>query len=249
LIAKSFLNQKLINTFGDKNNPMRTKNLLITPVLICLISLNSLAENDKTMLDNEPTQELTNDLAEHHPEYAIAGRRNRNVYKKGDQIISIGYGIPNFTRLTYKDIVNSNSNTELSGLGPIYLKYEYALSNHFGLGLSSNFATSNITYPVNNFAYEQKLISIAAVARVNYHFGTTTRFDPYAGLGLGYRYSSITLTTGEDTASVSKPIGGPSSLGIEVTIGSRFYLNKAFGFYAELGLGQSVLNGGVVFKF
>ncbi len=191
-------------------------------------------------------------------------RRNRNCFKKGVQVISVGYGAPNLGKLVFNDLDRIYPTAEFRGIGPLYLKYEYAIFDKVGLGISLRYLNSKIDYPVegpnydaggnptagdSTYTYTQTLNSIAAMVRGNYHFGTGRQLDPYVGFGIGYGNTSFKIDLGGDLNGLQNTVSNPIPIAVEATIGARYFFSKTVGAYLELGYSQSVLNGGLSFKF
>jgi opacity protein-like surface antigen len=191
-------------------------------------------------------------------------RRNRNCFQKGVQVISVGYGAPNLGKVAFKALDRIYPTAEYGGIGPLYLKYEYAIADQVGLGVSLRYLNSKIEYPVvgpkydadenpiagdSTYTYTQTLSSIGAMVRANYHFGTGRQFDPYIGLGIGYGNTSIKIDRGGDVNGISTVASIPIPLAIEATVGARYFFTESIGAYAEVGFSQSVINGGIAIKF
>lgn len=191
-------------------------------------------------------------------------RKNRNHFQRGEQFLSLGYGIPNYGGSVFKDLktLYDTSHT-MKGIGPIYLKYEYAATNHIGVGVTTRFLTSKIEYPIEGVAYDddgnataqdstytysQSLLSIGAMGRFNYHFATTRRFDPYVGVGIGYGYTGIKIDLGGNLGGSDATIKSPSPLATEITVGARYFMTSKLAAYGEFGFSQSLINLGLSLK-
>lgn len=89
--------------------------------------------------------------------------------------------------------------------------------------------------------YSQKYIPIGVTA--NYHFKVSEpKFDPFIGLGLGYRiltcdYSGLGL--GSCANSAIYPIG---------RLGARYFFQPSMAGYLDVGAGAAALNIGLMFK-
>ena len=75
--------------------------------------------------------------------------------------------------------------------------------------------------------------------RGSYHLGevfnvTGSKFDPYAGLGLGYVSYGKYLSSGAF---------------LQAHVGARYYLSDNVGLFGEVGAGAATLKVGVAFKF
>lgn len=189
--------------------------------------------------------------------------KNRNSFSKEKIVITSGYAFPNFYNSIYSNIKTDFPESERSSLGPIFLRGEYGFHNRWGVGLHVRFANSQITYPQkgaiydaeNNpirdttFSYNSNASNIAVMARINYHFSTTPKIDPYVGVGVGYGHNLIKWDFSTDKKGKEYAISKPSPIAFEVTCGIRYYITDVVGIYAEGGYSASLLNGGVAFKF
>ncbi|MFB1004549.1 MAG: hypothetical protein QMC70_10500 [Bacteroidia bacterium] len=193
-----------------------------------------------------------------------SARKNRNCFKKGSQIISVGYGIPGIGKSAFGDLDEIYPKANFGGIGPLLLRYEYSISDKWGLGLVTRFATSKAEYPVNGplyddeqnpiagdsaYTYTETFRSIGVMARGNLHFGTSYSWDHYVGLGLGYGNSTYNVDLGGNFGGAAFKVSSPLPIAWEATIGTRYYFSKTVGAYVELGFSQSILNAGLSFTF
>lgn len=141
------------------------------------------------------------------------------AYQKGDKQLNLGIGV--------------------SGYGiPLGASFEYGVTDAISVGAMVDYTRYGIGSGYNwNFIY--------VGARGSYHFGellnTGEKFDPYAGLALGYwsaKFSGSSYLTG---------YGNRVFLGLHA--GARYYFKEKFGVFAEVGAGSGFLKGGVTFKF
>lgn len=195
--------------------------------------------------------------------FMVANRRNRNHFQKKVHLISLGYGIPNYSGALFSDLKDRLNEFDQSGLGPIFLKYDYAITDHISMGLTTRFSTSVLEYPVigvaydsdgnptaqnTNYVHSQQQVSIAAMARFNYHFGTSRRWDPYAGMGLGYGYHIFSIDLDGDLGGNELTASRLSPIAMEITAGARFFITPKLAVYGELGFSQSLANLGITLK-
>lgn len=168
-------------------------------------------------------------------------------------IVSAGYGFPSFTRNIF-DLVEGE-NVDAYFIGPAYLKAEFPINDRVGFGLNFAYVVGNATYveqdgQVDSIFYNTSVdySSYSIIARVNFHFGAQDgRFDPYAGFGLGYRDATYKFTGG-DPDDEPNEAGAIFHLGMDFTIGTRFYLTENIGLYGEVGLAKSIMQAGVVIR-
>lgn len=199
--------------------------------------------------------------------------------------LTIGYGFPNLTRnILTKDLLNSNAQlksvaTSQGGtftypnevLGPIFVKYDFALTEKFGVGLVVGYfdVTVSEVYQYKNSYGSQSAVtgnynqtitnnvtSLSVGARFNYHFGNEQNFDPYFGLAVGYSNTSEKESFTSNDPGVPLPetntvTSSPKlPLYIAGTLGARVYLTKHLGFYGEFGFDKfSLIQLGLATKF
>ncbi len=175
-------------------------------------------------------------------------------FKEGTQIITLGYGFPNW--LAIPAFADRNY-VPSKNIGPLHFKWEYGLSNYIGFAVGVNYSSVTITnfnnnynfpYPPSSSSYEiHDYTATSILARLNFHFGITDKLDPYFGLGTGYRASSDVehYTTG----SSSTTYYGRIPIGFETTIGARYYVANSTAIYLEMGIAQSFMQFGLTLKF
>jgi outer membrane protein W len=187
------------------------------------------------------------------------------AFTKGSSTISLGYGFisPYKTVLTAQNILFAGSGitSKYSSLGPIALTYENGITDNISVGLSIGYATSkNVLTEANglgagkNYDITKKLDQVGVVARGNYHFGSSAKFDPYIGLGLGYYSLKYKTTSNDPTDSPADlallNIAVPGAFGFTGQVGAKYYFSSNIAAYAELGyLVGSFAQIGVTAKF
>ncbi|MEY4876104.1 MAG: hypothetical protein RL708_1253 [Bacteroidota bacterium] len=141
---------------------------------------------------------------EDKPELIAAFNQNK-IY------VSAGYGAP---------WLGSLASTVV---GPIYGKFEYAITNSIGIGLNLAYATNN--NPTN------KISTFSALGRFNFHALPKSEIaDLYMGLGMGYRYFK---ENNQYTDLRDYPIG------MDLTLGFRILIANNMGIFGEIGLAKS----------
>jgi opacity protein-like surface antigen len=210
------------------------------------------------------SEKLTANTKKSPSETEETTRRNRSCFQKGVQIISLGYGAPNLGKVFFKSLDRLYPTATYSGIGPIHLRYEYAIADQVGLGISLRYLNTKIEYPVvgpnydadgnptlgdSTYNYTNSMTSIGAMVRANYHFSTGRQLDPYIGLGLGYGTTNFKINLGGDVNGIASTVSSPIPIAIEATIGARYFFSESIGAYLELGYSQSVVNGGIAIKF
>ena len=78
-----------------------------------------------------------------------------------------------------------------------------------------------------------------------------TKFDPYLGLGVGYRNSSYKYSSTDPNWDESTFTGfkNPFNFGGDLTFGTRYFFTDNIGAYVELGIAKSILQLGLTAKF
>ena len=90
-----------------------------------------------------------------------------------------------------------------------------------------------------------KYTAYSILARFNFHFGNSEVFDPYAGIGLGYRHNNYSYSGG-DPDNQPLDVSGLLNTGLDFTIGARFYLTENIGLYGEVGIAKTPIQVGLV---
>ena len=210
----------------------------------------------------------------------------QDAFNKSESMITLGYGLPNiYKRLVKQDMQNTDAQTKsmakyygssftysTSGIGPLFFKYEHALTDKFGLGFVIGYFKADVTetynykrslyvYPIqsqttSNYyqAITRSARSLSVGARFNYHFGEKRKIDPYIGFAIGYSHNVMEETFATNDPSVpdqpAEPYIQPFPLYFGATLGIRDYITDKFGVYIELGFDKwSLIQGGLAFKF
>jgi outer membrane protein W len=184
---------------------------------------------------------------------------NGQALPEGTHTVSLGYGLGTLMG-AIGNTFNVFDDVNYSQFGPLYFKYEYAISDNIGLGVNFAYATNTWSYFYNEpidmdgnvidrrHTETVDRVTYSVLARMNFHMGDSPTFDPYIGLGLGYRDAIwTTSTTGGRGSGVN--LKGLVPLGFELTIGARYFFTQNIGLFAEVGAAKSVLQGGLAFRF
>jgi outer membrane protein W len=185
--------------------------------------------------------------------FALVIGTHAQSFKQGDNVVTLGYGFPNLGKSVLK-LSETVTDNKAFGIGPVHLKYEHAVSDKVGLGISAGYVAFGSdyddydSYSNTTYHYKETVTRLGILARFNYHFANSEKFDPYFGFGAGYNYFNWT----------DKPTdGGPEKLDIpnifpvafEGSIGARYYFTKSIGAYLEVGFGKSLVQAGLAAKF
>lgn len=123
---------------------------------------------------------------------------------------------------------------------------KYGLTENISVGAVVSYSSLKNTLSNNNV---QKLTQFGAVLRGNYHFGSSDKFDPYIGIGVGYynfKYTSKDANGNDVTSFYSVP----GAFGYQGQLGAKYYFMPSLAAFAEIGyVAGSFGQIGVNFKF
>lgn len=182
-----------------------------------------------------------------------ASMLNAQVFEQGSNHVNVGYGFS----LGYGRLLNaysSNQGYKFSGFGPAFLSYERGVTDNIGVGASISYSTYGAKwiqdYGVQAYDYSYRWTTLAIMVRGAYHFNVSNdKFDPYAGVGLGFMKFGYKWTTEDPTfneANNNVSLGTP--FGYQIFAGARYMFSDKVGGYAEVGYGLSVANFGLTFR-
>lgn len=168
------------------------------------------------------------------------------AYEQGKSTVALGYGFGNIWKSSFKLLTGSGGGSTKS-MGPFAVTYEYGVTEKISVGACVSFSSLKNSYTDNS---EEKLTQFGIVARGNYHFGSSAKFDPYIGLGLGYYNFKFSAkdANGNDDASVIYSV--PGAFGYSGQLGAKYYFTPNIGLFAEVGyIAGGYGQIGVNFKF
>lgn len=178
---------------------------------------------------------------------------NAQAFEQGKSQISIGYGLSSTTQALIKNSVNSTDvfgdpvyvNPEFSALGPIFAKFEHGVSEKIGFGVNIAYANAGINYTNDTGGpASMKWWNTSVNARVNRHFGSNDKFDPYVGLGMGYKFGKWKSEGGDNPEEFKALI----PLGFETTFGARYMFTPNIGLFSEVGIAKGIFQIGLNVK-
>lgn len=182
---------------------------------------------------------------------------NAQAFEEGTKVVAIGYGFPNLGKSLFK-VGSDNEGYKATGFGPIHGRFEYGLTDKFGIGLSINFNSFGAKYSDPYYDYltgtylaytnEFKYTSVNFLIRGNRHWDVNDKVDIFSGFGLGYNYAKATWKS-SNTAFVDDTFDNIIPIGFEWTVGMRYYFSDNVGGYIEGGYAKSILQAGIVAKF
>jgi Outer membrane protein beta-barrel domain len=166
--------------------------------------------------------------------FAVAVQAQSDVsYDKGNVLVNAGIGVGNlYWGSGFKSTLPVNPAVSV----------EYGITENISVGAAASYSGAKIS----GTGYEVKYTGIFFGARGSYHFATSEKLDPYAGLSLGYVSASVKDKSGSTAFVTAKSSG----LGWGAHVGVRYYFQPNIGVYGELGASSfSILNLGAAFKF
>ena len=168
------------------------------------------------------------------------------AFEQGSNYISAGYGLGTFTGSIFSVYENYDDYSNKT-LGPIYVKYGHAVSDKVEFGLNFGLTQHDLQFTDLGTTVNIKRVAWSALASLKLHFGDNDRFDPYWSIGLGYRTATWDFEY-SDPSYQPTTVKSVVPLGFETTFGARYLVTDNIGIYAELGIAQSYLQGGLVAK-
>ncbi|MGP8215516.1 MAG: hypothetical protein ACLQQ4_08130 [Bacteroidia bacterium] len=176
---------------------------------------------------------------------------NNSEFMKGTNIISTGIGInsfynywgdgyyetPNFV-LTFENGTFGNVGPGTISLGGLFSYQD----------INENFTGTNGYHYYGNWAYW------ALSFRSAYHLIVpgAPKFDPYAGVMLGYYFFNQTFSTNNpDYTPPDSPIyttTPPNYFALSMYVGARYFLSNTVGIWGEFGSGYTPFTFGASFK-
>jgi opacity protein-like surface antigen len=173
--------------------------------------------------------------------------------------LNAGYGVGNLTQSFFKVGEINDYQYKYSGVGPFFLKYEYAVAEKMGVGINIAYAQAQATYGyTNTFITDGSRLlketldwkSYSVLLRFNMHFGENEKVDPYWGIGAGYRSATWSGFNNDPQVTYDEAkFNNPLNIGFETTFGCRFLFTENVGAYVEVGFAKAVLQFGLTAKF
>jgi hypothetical protein len=173
--------------------------------------------------------------------------RRTSAFKKHSWVLSASVGFADWYRDNYT-LPGGYEKGTTSGFSPLYMRLEYAVSKHFGVGGTFIYDAFDYNYSKNYTGnngpftrFETNAVRIAAGGlTLNYHFGSVIpvkNLDVYIAAGVNLnniRYSA--KPQGDTTAIVfSHPLTGTFKAG------ARYYFGRSVNVFAEGGYDQQTI--------
>lgn len=175
---------------------------------------------------------------------------------KGKVVIYAGVGAGSgfFGAAKYKGIGYSFSSTPTIHLGFEYGFTEAIPKSIIGLGADFSFNYTRWSYTDswgNGWSSNWFYYTILAKGYYHHTFLVGEKWDVYASPLAGLRFRSYNYTYNHPSYAHNYNSDSSVYPALGVCVGGRYYVSKAFGFYAEISQGYNVdyIKGGFAFKF
>ena len=180
---------------------------------------------------------------------------NAQTFEKHKSYVNIGYGIATKRKALFS-LHKNNLGYKYSRTGPLFFKYEFAVTKNFGAGINVAYVRETAQWNemggLNNSPYTESVLTngVSIFGRINWQFGNYKKFAPYFGYGIGIRYETIIYSTTNPNAPPSAfesiDLGFP--MGGDITFGTRYLFTNTIGAYIELGFAKSFVQCGLSVK-
>jgi hypothetical protein len=200
--------------------------------------------------------------------FSVKAQDESSAVHKGTSLIDVYYGGPNLYGAIFKSLVesaaksNNNNNggiTNVSGSGSGFIggKYEYLLTDIFGIGVDFNYSTYTVKFQElttdNNgtpviYHYSYTTPAIRAMVGFNFHFVHAANIDVYGAVKTGYYNRTTSFTSDQPGYNFTFTSLIPVAFRLET--GMRYFFTPNVGVHANIGIGGGpIAVGGVSLKF
>ncbi len=182
---------------------------------------------------------------------AAFAQTDEKAYHKKNSTIATGYGIGNVWKMLFNFYAPiSGSDYKISLTGPFALVYEYGFTNRISGGVALGYSKINAVFTYQNSKNIEKFTNFSALVRGNYHFFTSAKWDPYAGVGIGYFKFNYTSRDASGSSNPGTGVKVPGLLGFSGQLGTKYYFTPHFAAFAEAGfVADSFVQLGINYKF
>lgn len=185
----------------------------------------------------------------------------KKCIKKFKSLTDTYYGYPAVFGYIMQLFVDHNTN--LSMIGPTGGKYEFLLTDKFGIGTDVNYTTSSISWletktDVNgkNISYNHNFSSTAfrSMATFNFHFHTRKKVDWYTSLKGGYYGRTYKYVSDDPTSKPPKIdqiwVSNDWHVAFRYEFGVRIFLAPFLALNFQMGIGGGpIFASGISSKF
>ena len=199
--------------------------------------------------------------------FSVSTNCYSQVATKDKHYLSAGYGFAPIEIRKGNGYYGNGASWVINTFGPLYFKYEYFFEYNLSLGFNYAHAVYEFNYDVSYYDYStgtynyfrqtETHTSQSYLVRLNYHildYEEKFRWDPYIGVGLGYRETSVKVLHTDNSNYyygyyIDYPYVSNMKFGMEVTFGLRCFLTPKLALYAEGGMAKSAFQLGTTYSF
>ena len=173
------------------------------------------------------------------------------VFEKGSSAINVGIG---FGSTMYHGVGYKMGFPSISAsyeMGIVEVAMGSSLTGVVSVGGLAGFGGSKYDYSYSpSYGYTVKTNYFLIAVRGNYHFIFHDKFDPYAGIILGYYFGNNKVDYGTAWPSyIPKYNENTGGFHGGAYAGARWFFTPAIAVFTELGWNISILTIGATFKF
>lgn len=196
----------------------------------------------------------TNSVLAQTDDYRLPPKTNFNSIQKGDILVDAYYGGPYLLGIITKmafDSLNKQGNavSNFHNYNQFGLNFQYMLNDKIDIGVEYTHALATFNYLENNLLYTAGIRKQRVLAKMNVHFATSQKVDPYMTFGAGFSSSKLfSNEPGTSTVDLQSLSILFAPVSFRVGIGLRYFFTPKFGLNGEIGLGGPLMQAGITFK-
>lgn len=157
-----------------------------------------------------------------------------------------------FTAIVKSAANTSGEDVDVSSYGPVGVRFEYLLSDKFGMGLDFHLTHTGLNYSEidstgtgNLYNYEVKSTRFVGLLTFNYHFYQTDKLDLYGMAGAGYRNRNFISTSNDPNYVDDITFKTLIPVGARIAFGMRYFFTDNIGANAAIGIGGPLISFGI----
>lgn len=191
-----------------------------------------------------------------------AANANAQGVEKGNFMFDLYYGAPNIGKSVAKSFTadaNNYKSNNARGIGPAGVRFEYMLSDNFGLGVDFIYNSAAFDLKYDSLKQDQtlyktytataKMERVRIHLRFNYHIEMTEDLDVYLGLGAGTNSRVWSIDSNEPGYEFrNTKMGTLLPVSMRFAVGLRYYFTPNIGINTEIGLGGPLVSAGLSIK-
>ncbi len=171
----------------------------------------------------------------------------QDAASQGKITVNLIYGSPSLSTLFAKGLFEGVD--RFNYFGPAGLSFGYFLSDKISVGLEGTYSTL-IMESKDEYTYRLQTQRFRVYPKLNFHFKTSEKVDPYFSIGAGFKNSNIKYTSTDPAdENTSDNYKGVIPFAFRLALGTRYYFTDNIGLSGEFGIGGGALfMGGIIFK-